>query len=401
MSRIVSIAIALSIFALPLRAQDPAARAQDPAGRTQDPAPKVDSARTYVQEFQHGVDELRAKHWEAGIASMKRCMQISPEDPSCAYNLACAHALQNQLEPGIEWFQKCASWGFGYDGVQDLLGLAETDTDLDALRKDPRFAAAMDTIRARKNTTEAFVMTPAVYVPSTLDKERPMPVLVVLHASGSTKDAVIAGRWKEIADQFGCALIAPSARVLVGRDPARGMVWWTSFADYAQPDRSLLYETSIDSAFDAFAKQHPIDKSRVFIAGDQEGGMVAMHHAFAHPERWKGVVSTEAAFEESLVKPNAEAAKKAGLKVKVLIDRDAFAKRLAADPSRKIDPAEVLSAWTDHMEKLGFPGAIETWTKEAPSQTSATTSPTDPLTTRIVADLRAMQPTTVEAASPK
>jgi pimeloyl-ACP methyl ester carboxylesterase len=179
------------------------------------------------------------------------------------------------------------------------------------------------------------------------------------------------------------------------------MLWWTSFGDYAQPDRSTLYETTIDSAFDAFAKQHEVDKSRVYIAGDQEGGMVAVHHAFAHPERWKGVVATEVAFEEALVKPNAEAAKKAGLKVKYLIERDAFAKRLAADPTKKIDPAAVLAAWTDHLEKLGFPGAIEAWSKEAPSQTSATTSPADPLTTRIVADLRAMQPAAVEAASPK
>jgi predicted esterase len=364
------------------------------AAAAQEPPRRADTARTYTDEFRRGVEALQAGRFEEGVAAMKRCLELAPEDPSSAYNLACAYALQGQVEPGIEWFAKSAEWGFGYDPFTDLVALADKDSDLDALRKDARFAPLLEKIHARKKTVEDAIGTAASYVPEKAKSGGAMALLVVLHPSGATKESVIQGRWKQVADELGCALLAPSARLLASRKPEQGTVWWTSFADYARPDRSDLYEQSVISALAAFQKANKVDPARVWIAGDVEGGMVALRMAFAHPETWKAVLANDTGLETALLKPHAEAAKKAGLKVKILIDRDAFAKRLAADPSRKVDPAVVLSAWNDNLMGMGFLNALEAWSKDP-------ASPADALTPKLVASLRAMQPAAVDAATPK
>src|SRR3982750_4229279 len=79
-----------------------------PGARAQDATPPkpaaTDTARKYAEEFQRGYDALKAERWAEGIASMKRCLELAPEDPTSAYNLACASARQGQVDAGVEWF---------------------------------------------------------------------------------------------------------------------------------------------------------------------------------------------------------------------------------------------------------------------------------------------------------
>jgi predicted esterase len=394
------LAIALSLCAAPLLAQEPAPKtdppkAEPPKTAPKQAAPRQDTARAFTEEFRRGYDLLVAGKWAEGMASMHKCLEIQPEAPLCAYNLACAHARQGQIDDGVAWFQKSADWGFGYDPFADAISAAEKDTDLDPLRKDPRFVAAMEQVRARTKAAEEYVATPATYVPKSLEGASEIPLLVVLHPSGATKESVVEGRWKTVADELGLALLAPSARVMTARDPKAGMAWYLNLADYAGGLRLTAYEKSVTAALDAFKKTHKIDPARVFIAGDLEGGLVATRLAFAYPQTYKGAVAVESPFVPTLLQSKAGPAAKAGLKYKLLLEKDALAKRLAADPSQPLTADNVIAQWSDEMTKLGFQGAVEAWSKD-PSAPGA-----DATTQKIVATLRAMQPATVEAGAPK
>jgi pimeloyl-ACP methyl ester carboxylesterase len=129
-----------------------------------------------------------------------------------------------------------------------------------------------------------------------------------------------------------------------------------------------------------------------------EGGLVALRLAFANPQTYKGVVTVDTDPITQMLQSKAASAVKAGLKVKLLVDRDSLAKRLAADPAQKADAAKVIASWTDEFTKMGYTGAVDAWSKSAPESTPAAP---DPVTQKIVASLRAMQPGTVEAAAPK
>lgn len=62
---------------------------------------------------------------------------------SASYNVACVHALQGRADLAFDWLDKAVARGFA---DAELLG---KDTDLDALREDPRFAKLVAAVRAK------------------------------------------------------------------------------------------------------------------------------------------------------------------------------------------------------------------------------------------------------------
>ncbi|MBL8747907.1 MAG: tetratricopeptide repeat protein [Planctomycetes bacterium] len=62
--------------------------------------------------------------------------------PVAAYNAACVHALQHRPDEAFVWLEKAAAGGFS-DGKQ-----LSSDTDLDSLRKDDRFAKVAKVVEA-------------------------------------------------------------------------------------------------------------------------------------------------------------------------------------------------------------------------------------------------------------
>jgi pimeloyl-ACP methyl ester carboxylesterase len=139
-----------------------------------------------------------------------------------------------------------------------------------------------------------------------------VPILVVLHDRGSTKEAVGQSFWKAIADELGLALIAPSGRVPTGDDPAQGLAWLDGPQAYQQG--AWKYEKTIQTALDAFGKEHKIDRERVYIAGEGEGGTVAFNAAVGAPGQYKGVISIDGPVLLSLAQPKAANAAKLGLR---------------------------------------------------------------------------------------
>jgi predicted esterase len=281
------------------------------------------------------VEALQAKKYDEGIAILTRMLDVGPKESrkGTAYNFACAYALKGEPDKAFEWLGKGIDWGWG-QGQGQLVGadkpmseieMTKADSDLESLRKDPRYAQLIERMekagelrKAALKKGEEYSSTAAVYVPAKAVGLKEIPILVVLHDAGSTKDEVVRGRWKEIADDLGFALIAPSGKFPVGDDPAKGSTWFEAIDDYAA--KYYVYEKPVNDAVTAFKKDHTIDKSQVVVAGEGLGGLVALDVAINGPGLYKGVVSLNGVFQPEILAGRAPSAAKMGLRVALLSD---------------------------------------------------------------------------------
>lgn len=272
-----------------------------------------DDEPSYEELFNEGIEALSSGRHQEGIDLFTRCLELVPEDSTCAYNIACGHALMGETEPAFAWLDKCAAWGYGIP--TGSIEHARQDTDLDSLHGDERWEAWLETLEesraAVREQLDALKAEAAVYVPASAPEEGPIGVLVVLHDMGSTKDAIVEGRWKGLADEAGVALIAPSAGELLGRDVATDLGWFGDYRDYERrPDR---YEETVRDAVAKFREDREVDPARVVIAGEGQGGAVAFNVAVSEPSFYRGVVSLDGPPLLGLAQTNGPAAGAAGL----------------------------------------------------------------------------------------
>ena len=70
---------------------------------------------------------------EDGLRVDLKLAELRPADPLVFYNLACSYSLANQIDPAFDALRKAMKFGY-----TDWKFLSE-DSDLENLRKDPRF----------------------------------------------------------------------------------------------------------------------------------------------------------------------------------------------------------------------------------------------------------------------
>jgi predicted esterase len=325
------------------------------------------------------IEELKAKKYDDAIADLMKILEITPRDKGTAYNLACAYSLKGELDQAFEWIDQGFEWGWGtgystiYGSTERLseIDMLRKDSDLENVRKDPRFEklmARMEKLRAAaealRKKGEEYAATAAVYIPEKVAGLKEMPLLVVLHDAGSTKDEVVKGPWKAIADELGFALVAPSGKVLVGDEPAKGMAWFDNETNYVQ--KYWTFEKPVNDAVTAFKKEHPIDKARVVIAGEGIGGTVALNVAIGWPALYKGAVALNGILVPPIMAQKAPAAGKMGLRVAVLENSVAMVKML--EPAGGMEKA--LASMNQNLKTWGIQGEVKSFTpdKKAPDQ---------------------------------
>jgi predicted esterase len=248
----------------------------------------------YTREFRRGYDALTSGRYDEGIASMKRCLEMRPDDSTPAYNLACAYSLKKEPDPGFEWLGRAVDLGFVFTRTDNLAMLASTDKDLEHLRADARFAALLERCKAQHAAVDAYTAKPIVYVPAALEKAEFTPLLVVLHENGDTKEGAFAnGPWKALADELGYALVIPSGKTPLHFapevDPSKGMAWFASAADYET--NFWKYEKPVEDAVKALRKERKLDPQRVHIVGVGLGAVPAFNIAVSSPGLYKGFVT--------------------------------------------------------------------------------------------------------------
>lgn len=339
---------------------------------------------------------LTAGKFDEGIGYLERVLELRPKDNGTAYNLACAHSLKADVDKAFEWMDKALEWGWGTsEGTlvnnttrMSHLDMTKNDPDLENMRKDPRYDALIERMakaeevrKTRVKAAEAYAAAASVYIPEKVAAMAEMPVLVVVHDLGSNKAAIVSEKssseglssagamskngvtaahalqpsvdWKKVADELGFALIAPSGKFLVGDDPAQGMAWFDTEAEYVK--KAWSYEKPIVDAYSAFKKEHKVDKARVFLCGEGiTGGLVAINAAISNPGYFKGVVALGGTIHPQLMGSKAPTAGKMGLKVKLLADV-ATMKKLLKDPA---DADKAVASWNKSLETWGVQGAV-------------------------------------------
>jgi predicted esterase len=316
---------------------------------------------------QKAIDALQEKKFDEGIAIFKQILEKTPKDRGTAYNLACASSLKGDIDGGFEWLGRAIDWGWG-SGTGTLVGgngesthveMTRADPDLENLRKDKRFAPLMERMEALAKKFAAYTATAAVYIPERVAKLDEMPLLVVLHDVRSTKERVVEGRWKAIADELGTALVAPSGKVALGSAPSDGMAWFDDARAFrASPG---TFEKPVGEAVAAFKKEHKVDKSRVFIAGEGFGCTLALDIAVGSPGLYRGAVGVDGTLLTDLMSRNGPNAGKAGLKLRLFLDT-ARAK-LTLPPNQDVE--KLVQTWNQSLQAWGIAGGVSTVTPDA------------------------------------
>jgi len=293
------------------------------AAKQADAAPATNASNDeYTREFRRGVELLTARKLDEGLAAMRRCAQLRPNDPRPVYNLACGHALKGELDAGFEQLERAVELGIVFLEADGLNMLAAADADLDALRADARFAPLVERCKAQIAKVEAYAASPLVYVPAALESAERVPLLVVVHDHGDTKEGAFAkGPWKQLADELGYALVIPSGRAPLhfGPEvaPEKGMTWFRRIEDYEKAH--WKYDAAIERAVAGLRKQRKLDPERVHIVGVGLGAMLAFNVALTSPGLYKGVVVHNGPLNFRIVGPRLDNARKLGLRTQILM----------------------------------------------------------------------------------
>jgi predicted esterase len=235
------------------------------ASRWQQAGSQVDHQRL-ADDFTAALEDGRhGRAIELGL----QLVTAAPQNPTYAYNLACAYAKAGNGDAAVHWLSTSAERGFKF------LATMQRDEDLASLRQHPGYAQALAAVKANSDRDlEAFKkevadVEPIVILPPNHRVEIAAPLIVALHPTGgNARDFVEV--WRQPAADFGAILVVPQGRMQAGTGWRWGKVehgeWQALHAiDYAKT-------------------KHAIDGNRVILTGFSEGGSVTFVVALRHPQ---------------------------------------------------------------------------------------------------------------------
>jgi polyhydroxybutyrate depolymerase len=139
-------------------------------------------------------------------------------------------------------------------GFSLLFGLALLSSPLPAQRTD-----------SARLTWDGLERTFTVHIPRTPDSTRAMPLVIVLHGRGGSGPRVM--RWSGFeakAEAEGFLLVAPE-----GTGEPRG--WYTGFS----PGGAIDDVGFVGALIDTVSASYRVDRTRVYVAGHSNGGVLA------------------------------------------------------------------------------------------------------------------------------
>ncbi len=148
-----------------------------------------------------------------------------------------------------------------------------------------------------KLTHDGITRTYRLYSPENSARGMAMPLVVVLHGGGGTSREVIystRGRFNALAERDKFLVLYPDA---IGRvwDTGSGLI-----SDSLNPRRDD--DGFLRAAIDAVARQHTVDRSRIFLTGVSRGGMEAYAVACAHPDLIRAIAPVAMPLPEASTK---------------------------------------------------------------------------------------------------
>jgi poly(3-hydroxybutyrate) depolymerase len=109
--------------------------------------------------------------------------------------------------------------------------------------------------------------TYSVQIPTAPDPAKPLPLVMLLHSQGGWASDVM-GLWHNFASHEGFIVVAPESMV---------NTMWDSTVDGPEYLHAILLDV---------AKKHPIDPTRVYLFGDDSGGIYGIEIGIVDSQNW-------------------------------------------------------------------------------------------------------------------
>ncbi len=122
-----------------------------------------------------------------------------------------------------------------------------------------------------------------LFVPTTLDRRQPVPLLVALHGGGNSVDSFVE------TTQFDRA--AAAGNFVVAYPEATKGAWNAGFCCGSAPERGIDDMAFLDRLLDELEAEQPIDPARVSMTGVSNGAMLAYRFACERAERVSAIAS--------------------------------------------------------------------------------------------------------------
>ena len=258
------------------------------------------------------LDALSARKLDEAAALYRRWLEADPKDDTSWYNLACVLALLGKKDEALTAFETSIDAGF------DDLDHAGRDSDLDSIRADARFAAAVERGRAAKKAAELPGMRRHALPTTTLGSyivllppdydtsEKRYPVVFILHGSGSTE--VRHARVTKDLGREGVIYVAPRAlHPHTGVFLGRGQAGWTAWPpERGEPERDEAhpmkhYASWVLRCADDVAKRYRTRGDRFHLWGHSQGAAAATCVAMLHPKRVASFFAYAGYYPEEIV----------------------------------------------------------------------------------------------------
>lgn len=271
--------------------------ADEPAKREEKPKekPKADDDNMSAQQRQMKIGELtgeliqaaQRKDYDKALELAEKAEKLAQKDINAptkaltAYNVACMNSLMKNKDAAIEAFERAAKTG-GFN--EDLVQQMKQDSDLDYIRKDPRFKKIADGLT--ESVAEKVEPGTKVTLPKKFDKSKPAPLIVALHPWGGNMEET-RDRWLKVADRMGAILLTPQG------------TYQMKDGEYRWDQNLDVVEDQVMQAIESVMDQYKVDEDKVLIAGFSQGGWAAYAIALRNPGTINGVIAIGGKFDKS------------------------------------------------------------------------------------------------------
>ena len=152
-----------------------------------------------------------------------------------------------------------------------------------------------------------------VYVPTTWDGRRSLPILLFLHGAGANESTyldIADGLLRKLAEKHGYIVVSPLGFAPLGAygNPLRlPAVFGESAVAKSQvaavtPERRrelMLSELEVITALDVVTEEYGADRARTYLAGHSMGSGGVWHLAARFPERWRAIAPMSGPFVDA------------------------------------------------------------------------------------------------------
>jgi len=149
-----------------------------------------------------------------------------------------------------------------------------------------------------------------IYVPTTWDGKKSLPIVLFLHGAGANESTyldIAGGLLKQLAEKHGYIVVSPLGFTPLGAygNPLRLPAVFGESATAATqraavtPERQReldLSELEVITVLEIVTEEYRADRSRTFLAGHSMGSGGVWHLAARYPERWRAVAPMSGPF---------------------------------------------------------------------------------------------------------